>query len=489
MTTPHEASANAVHAEGFSFAYAGQSSLILSKVTMDVPEGAFAVIRGSTGSGKTTLLKCMTGVLAPAGEKRGILDIFGCGEPAPFDVGYVMQDPESQIVCDTVLRELAFGLESMGMHPDAMRRRVAEVATVFGIGSLVDAKTADLSGGQKQLVNLAAALAMRPRLLLLDEPTAQLDPVSARHLCDALRVVNAELGVTVVVATHSPELFSGLATCAFDLEGGTLSEMDVACLSFEQGKGSVMVGPHPEEGRGPSGSSDRSISVQGAWFAYARDDAWVLRGLEASFGPGAISGIVGGNGCGKTTLLKAIAGIVKPQRGKVRNPLQGFQAYLPQDPRLLFTAETVEGELARIGSIPAGFLESLSADELALSPLDLSGGQQQMLALGMLLSTKPKLLLLDEPVKGLDAAWQMRLATLLRQLAEQGATVILATHDISFVSRVADAIALMFDGQVASSAPPSEFFADAAYYKPKANAFTVAWDASHAPDSDAKRHG
>lgn len=479
--------ASAVHADGFAFTYAGQSSPVLANVTMDVPEGAFAVVCGSTGSGKTTLLKSMTSALAPAGKRSGLMEIFGLESPKAPMVGYVMQDLEAQIVCDTVLRELAFGLENLGVNPDTMRRRIAEVATVFGIGSLVDTKTADLSGGQKQLVSLAAAIAMHPRLLLLDEPTARLDPVSVQQLCDALRMANEQLGITVLIATHSPELFADMASCAFELREGSMSQIEIASLRFAQ-KGEPAFGRNNAGHDREEGNGAAAICLRDAWFSYERNSPWVLKGIDGSFLPGEVSCIVGGNGSGKTTLLKTIAGILKPQRGRVSNGLIGSQAYLPQDPRLLFMADTVAEEIADDKGDMGMSLSSSFSSERALSPLDLSGGQQQMLALAKLLSANPKLLLLDEPVKGLDALSQMQLALLLRQLAGDGTAVIMATHDITFASRVADVIALMFDGRIASCASPREFFADMTYYKPRPNAFTMAWDAACEGKAIARSH-
>lgn len=478
---------SAVRADDFAFTYAGQPSPVLANVTMDVPEGAFAVVCGSTGSGKTTLLKSMTGALAPAGKRSGLMEVFGLESPKTPMVGYVTQNPEAQIVCDTVLRELAFGLENLGVDPDTMRRRIAEVATVFGIGSLVDAKTADLSGGQKQLVSLAATIAMRPRLLLLDEPTAQLDPISARQLCDVLRMANRQLGITVLIATHSPELFADMASCAFELREGGVSQIEIASLRFEQ-KGAPPFGSNNAGRNREEGNDETVIRLRDAWFSYERNSPWVLKGIDGSFRPGEVSCIVGGNGSGKTTLLKAIAGILKPQRGKVGNGLIGSQAYLPQDPRLLFTADTVAEEIADDKDDKGVLLLSSFSSERALSPLDLSGGQQQMLALAKLLSASPKLLLLDEPVKGLDASSQMRLARLLWQIVGDGAAVIMTTHDIAFASRVADVVALMFDGRIASCASPREFFADMTYYKPRPNAFTMAWDAGCEEETIAASH-
>lgn len=493
---------DALNVENFSFVYAGQSDPAISGACMRVEEGAFAVLCGRTGAGKSTLLRCVKRSVAPAGKRSGSVRVFGSEVSDALDVpdaGFVFQDPESQIVCDTVWRELAFGLENSGVPEGEMRRRVAEVATVFGMGGWFDAKTAELSGGQKQMLNLASVIAMRPRLLLLDEPTAQLDPVSAQRLCDALRRIRREFGVTVVVATHSPERFADMASAAFVMEGGSVRECGVESLAVRQkGEPRYRVPSHVSSGGGASGHSShgdvsggRCVSVKDAWFSYAREGKWVLRGLDLDVRKGEVVSLVGANGCGKSTLLKLIAGVLKPQRGKAANHLRGSQAYMPQDPRQLFLFDTVQEELADAfsrGGVggPAGWLsgwlscEGMLGQDSALrqrNPLDLSGGQQQKLALAKLLVLRPDMLLLDEPSKGLDAESQVELALILERLSREGVTVVLSTHDLSFASRASDRMALLFDGQVACVADPRGFCEGNAYYRPVPNRFTAAWDA------------
>ena len=224
---------DAVRAQGFAFTYPDAPARTFGPLDWRVAEGSFTLLLGATGCGKTTLLRCLKPTLAPAGAQEGALEVLGRA-PAAFgaaegaaQVGYVAQNPENQLVCDTVWHELAFGLENVGLGQDAMRRRVAEVAHFFGIEPWFRASVADLSGGQQQMVNLAAVLALQPRLLVLDEPTAQLDPVAEKNFLHALFRVNRELGITVVMATHAPEATAPYATDLVELANGQVRPVAV----------------------------------------------------------------------------------------------------------------------------------------------------------------------------------------------------------------------------------------------------------------------
>lgn len=454
-----------------TFRYPGSRGDVLSGVSMAVPAGAFALLVGGTGSGKSTLLSLAKPQIAPAGDRAGQVRVFGrpvddLDGAAACEVGYVFQDPDNQIVCDSVWHEMAFGLENLGTPQGEMRRRVAEASYFFGMGPWFHSDTDALSGGRKQLLALASTLVMQPRVLLLDEPTAQLDPIAARNFLHALFRVNRELGCTVVVATHEPELMADYATCAFELADGAVRPVeDLGHFKCEAALA--------ERGALCDANAPVAVSARGAWFRYGRDDDWVLRGFDLEVRQGEVHALVGGNGCGKSTLLALIAGTRRAQRGEVRSAISA-KAMLPQDPKALFAEERVDEELmewAHIGGYDADEVQAMMgelglADRAGLHPYDLSGGQRQMLALGKLLLVHPRLLLLDEPTKGLDRAAREHVAGMIEAARRDGVTVIVSTHDLAFVRRVADRVSLMFDGELACTEPVGEFFRNNLFYRP-----------------------
>lgn len=528
---------SAIEVRGLSFTYPGAEAPVLDGLDWFVPQGAFALLVGGTGSGKSTLLSLLKPEIAPTGECAGELRVLG-ESVAGMDVrasaervGYVFQDPENQIVCESVWHEMAFGLENLGMPRDEIRRRVAETSYFFGLEDWLHRDTDTLSGGRKQLLSLAAVLALRPRVLLLDEPTSQLDPVAEKNFLHALFRVNRELDCTVVVATHQPRPMLEYATCAYRIEDGRVCEVaDIASLGHREG---LFSGEVPGWGAlrrakngvfssvsGQLGSLDLRAGAPGAkkglksdksgefeaqilsqddlgvpsraggrrillkmhagsattlsegWFRYDRVSGWVLRGLDVTFSAGAVHAIVGGNGCGKSTMLSVLAKTAKLQRGRmVRGAASA--ALLPQNPKALLVAETVHDELMEWAStceydeaVARERAAQLGLDGLdARHPYDLSGGQRQLLALAKLLLIGPELLLLDEPTKGLDLTSRRIIAHALCEHAQAGGTVIMATHDLDFAEQVADDIAMMFDGEIACMEPPADFFADNVFYR------------------------
>ena len=417
------------------------------------------------------------------------------------------------------------------MSRDEMRRRVAETSYFFGLEDWLHRDTDTLSGGRKQLLSLAAVLALRPRVLLLDEPTSQLDPVAEKSFLHALFRVNRELGCTVVVATHQPRPMLEYATCAYRIEDGRVCEVaDIASLGHREelfsgevpgwgasrrAKNGVFSSASGQPGsldprggapgakkglksdksaefvaqilpQGDSGAPSRAggcrilpkmhagpaTTLAGSWFRYDRASGWVLRGLDAAFSAGTVHAVVGGNGCGKSTMLSVLAKTVKLQRGHMVRAAASA-ALLPQNPKALLVAETVHDELMEWAST-CGYDEAVArerAASLGLSgldgrhPYDLSGGQRQLLALAKLLLIGPELLLLDEPTKGLDLTSRRIIARALRDHAKTGGTVIMATHDLDFAEQVADDIAMMFDGEIACMERPVDFFADNVFYR------------------------
>lgn len=465
--------APAIEVRGLRFAYPGAGAPVLEGLDWVVPQGAFALLVGGTGSGKSTLLSLLKPEIAPTGECAGELRVLG-EDVADMDVrasaervGYVFQDPENQIVCETVWHEMAFGLENLGLARDEMRRRVAETSYFFGMEDWLHRDTDTLSGGRKQLLSLAAVLALRPRVLLLDEPTSQLDPVAEKNFLHALFRVNRELGCTVVVATHQPRPMLEYATRAYRIEDGRVREVaDLASLGGREGL--LALGSYkPVQGATPG-----TAAIREGWFRYDRVSGWVLRGLDVAFSAGAVHAIVGGNGCGKSTMLSVFAKTAKLQRGRmVRGAASA--ALLPQNPKALLVAETVRDELVEWAST-CGYDEAAAQEQAARlglagldarHPYDLSGGQRQLLALAKLLLIGPELLLLDEPTKGLDLASRRIIARALREHAQAGGTVVMATHDLDFAEQVSDDIAMMFDGEIACMEPPADFFADNVFYR------------------------
>lgn len=464
----------AIEVRGLRFAYPGAEAPVFDGLDWRVSQGAFALLVGGTGSGKSTLLSLLKPEIVPAGERTGELLVLG-ENVADMDVrasaermGYVFQDPENQILCETVWHEMAFGLENLGMSRDEMRRRVAETSYFFGLEDWLHRDTDTLSGGRKQLLSLAAVLALRPRVLLLDEPTSQLDPVAEKNFLHALFRVNRELGCTVVVATHQPRPMLEYATRAYRIEGGSVREVvDLASLGSREGL-LALDSCLPAQ----VAATSAAAAIREGWFRYGRTSGWVLRGLDVAFSAGVVHAVVGGNGCGKSTMLSVLAKTAKLQRGHmVRGTASA--ALLPQNPKALLVAETVRDELMEWAST-CGYDEAVAqerAASLGLSgldgrhPYDLSGGQRQLLALAKLLLIGPELLLLDEPTKGLDLSNRCIIARALREHAQAGGTVIMATHDLDFAEQVADEIAMMFDGEIACVEPPTDFFADNVFYR------------------------
>ena len=503
----------------------------LDSVSLSIEKGEYIVLCGKSGSGKTTLLRQLKSVLAPHGKKRG--EIFFNGTPIEkvsqrdqsAKIGYVMQNPDDQIVTDKVWHELAFGMESLGFDQKTMRARVAEMACYFGIQDWFHRDVANLSGGQKQLLNLASIMAMQPEVLILDEPTSQLDPIAASDFLNTVRKINIELGTTVIITEHRLEDIFPYADRAIVMDGGKVIADDtprnIGKLLYEQTNDMFAAMPTPvrvfygSDGTGDCPLTVRegrtwlskthpnpkvntllaevlhdeiekpALSLKELWFRYEKDSPDVLRGVSAEVPMGSLYAIVGGNGAGKSTTLKAVCGICRPYRGKVRvfgKPLEKYKsaelfggclAMLPQDPKSLFVKKTVREDLTemtkdekRIAEIAAICeIESL----LDSHPYDLSGGEQQRSALAKVLLTNPKLLLLDEPTKGIDSFFKEKFARILCKLKEQGITIVMVSHDVEFCAKYADMVSMFFDGQILTTDTPRRFFGNNSFYTTAAN--------------------
>ena len=510
----------------FSYASAkGRHSL--ENVSLTIEQGEFLVLCGKSGSGKSTLLRQLKTVLTPNGKRTGEILFRGVPLKQVSDreqsekIGFVMQNPDDQIVTDKVWHELAFGLESLGCDQKTMRGRVAEMACYFGIQDWFHRDVATLSGGQKQLLNLASIMAMQPEVLILDEPTSQLDPIAASDFLNTVRKINTELGTTVIITEHRLEDIFPYADRAVVMEKGRVIADDtpgkVGQLLFEQANPMFAAMPTPVRvyyGAGGTGESpltvrqgrswlsrrfpnrpekdaiaapplpeevkDPALVLKELWFRYEKDSPDILRGVSAEIPSGSLYAILGGNGAGKSTTLKAISGICRPYRGKVTlfgKPVDKYKsselfhgclAMLPQDPKSLFVKKTVREDLSEMTKDKSS-IERIAAlcqitELLDSHPYDLSGGEQQRAALAKVLLTEPKMLLLDEPTKGIDSFFKETFAGILSDLKKQGITIVMVSHDVEFCARYADVISMFFDGQVLTTDTPRRFFGSNSFY-------------------------
>ena len=441
-------------------------------------------------------------------------------------IGYVMQNPDDQIVTDKVWHELAFGLESLGCDQKTMRAKVAEMACYFGIQDWFHRDVANLSGGQKQLLNLASIMAMQPEVLILDEPTSQLDPIAASDFLNTVRKINLELGTTVIITEHRLEDIFPHADRAIVMDGGRILADDVprniGKLLYQQKNPMFAAMPTPvrvfygaegtgecpltvREGRNwlsrsfPTEPSLKTIpaepketeiknpalSMKDLWFRYEKDSPDILRGVTAEVPAGSLYAIVGGNGAGKSTTLRAISGICRPYRGKVKvfgKPIEKYKsselfggtlAMLPQDPKSLFVKKTLREDLEEMTKDQTLIAEIAATCRiekfLDSHPYDLSGGEQQRAALAKVLLMQPKLLLLDEPTKGIDSFFKETFADILKKLQAKGITIVMVSHDVEFCARYADLVSMFFDGQMLTTDHPRRFFGNNSFYTTAAN--------------------
>ncbi len=519
-----------------TFSYPETSLPALSDVSLSIDAGQFALVVGASGSGKSTLLRCINGLVPhfSGGTFAGRVTVAGLDtrEHPPrdlaFAVGFVFQDPEAQFVTERVEDELAFALENAGVPPLTMRKRVEEVLDALGIAALRNRAVSSLSGGEQQRVAIAAALALQPKVLVLDEPTSQLDPQSAEDVLSALVRLNADLGLTIVLAEHRLERVLQFSDRVVFLPGAgelpLVGDPREVMESVELTPPLVTLGkalgwkPLPltvKEGRrfaatlgaeharwseenrrkttardGGRKANSLALDVQDVWHADGGQE--ILRGVTLSAGAGELVALMGRNGSGKTTLCKSIVGLVRPQRGQIKVNGQDVRdkstadicrqvGYVPQNPGALLFADAVRDELimtlrnhgldeATAPVAPDELLATLGLEDVAAQyPRDLSTGQRQRTALAAVLVTRPSLLLLDEPTRGLDYVSKSTLVGLLRHWQAQGTAIVMVTHDVELVATCADRVALMAEGEVVVDGPVRQVLSESAIFSSQIN--------------------
>ena len=561
---------NLVEIKDFGFSYPESSRKVLEHVNLNIKEGTLNVIMGRSGCGKSTLLRQLKSVLAPAGEKEGeilyrnILLRDTDHRTQSQEIGFVMQNPDNQIVTDKVWHELAFGLESLGYDNATIRLRVAEMASYFGIQKWFYKNVSELSGGQKQLLNLASVMAMHPSLLILDEPTSQLDPIAASDFLETVKKINRDIGTTVLLTEHRLQDIIPYADRVFVMDEGTLflegTPREIGTKLKEQHHGMFLSMPVPmqiyagtesaltcpltvSEGRqwireyieekgikkeqiqqanqrlekkGEKNENETTgffghfkrqkentppaIQMKDVWFRYEKDSPDVIQDLSLEVKKGEFYGLVGGNGTGKSTTLSLLGRVHQPYSGRIyldgkdlrsfsdRELYGGYLGVMPQNPQSIFLKKTVLEDLYSViggrkerpsseypismkkekaieGIVSLTHLEGL----LNRHPYDLSGGEQQRLALAKVLLLRPKILLMDEPTKGMDAEYKEELGSILKKLQSHGMTIFMISHDVEFVAEYADTTGLFFEGNVVTSKKTRDFFAGNNFYTTAAN--------------------
>lgn len=561
---------NLVEIKDFGFSYPESSRKVLEHVNLNIKEGTLNVIMGRSGCGKSTLLRQLKSVLAPAGEKEG--EILYRNIPLrdtdhrtqSQEIGFVMQNPDNQIVTDKVWHELAFGLESLGYDNATIRLRVAEMASYFGIQKWFYKNVSELSGGQKQLLNLASVMAMHPSLLILDEPTSQLDPIAASDFLETVKKINRDIGTTVLLTEHRLQDIIPYADRVFVMDEGTLflegTSREIGTKLKEQHHGMFLSMPVPmqiyagtdsaltcpltvSEGRqwireyikekgikkeeiqqanqrlekqGEKNENETAgffghikrqkentppaIQMKDVWFRYEKDSPDVIQDLSLEVKKGEFYALVGGNGTGKSTTLSLLGRVHQPYSGRIyldgkdlrsfsdQELYCGYLGVMPQNPQSIFLKKTVLEDLYSViggrkekpsneypismkkekaieGIVSLTHLEGL----LERHPYDLSGGEQQRLALAKVLLLRPKILLMDEPTKGMDAEYKEELGSILKKLQSHGMTIFMISHDVEFVAEYADTTGLFFEGNVVTSKKTRDFFAGNNFYTTAAN--------------------
>ncbi len=504
-----------------NFSYTnGRNGFALRDISFDIHSGEFITLCGKSGCGKTSLLKQLKTSLLPGGYRSGSVKFRGAEldkvppEVQASDIGFVMQKAENQIVTDKVWHEMAFGLESLGYDTDEIRLRVSEMASFFGLQSWFYRDTCTLSGGQRQLLSLASVMVLEPKILILDEPTAQLDPISAGDFMQMLLKINLEFGTAILISAHNLEEVVPISDRMIVMEDGRIiadneprnvimqlrnegSEMFLAMptparifASVDSGKNCPLtvregrewiseyvknkkIRPVPVKKLGYK-TDETVLAAKNIWFRYEKRENDILKNISLTLHSGEWQALVGSTGVGKTTFLSILSGNNTPYRGKVYD-MGNRVCLLPQDPTTIFEKDTVADDLMQGVSLKDdGYLHSVIKlcdlnDLLYMHPYDLSGGEQQRAALAKVMLRRPRILLLDEPTKGLDAHFKKKLAGILLSLKLRGISIIMVSHDIEFCASYADNCAFLFDGEIISKDEPRAFFSGNNFYTTAAN--------------------
>lgn len=499
------------------FEYPESERKSLNNINLNIEEGEFVTLCGASGCGKSTLLRHLKSVLEPAGQRNGEIlfmekALTECDERSQAEnIGFVSQNPDNQIVTDKVWHELAFGLESLGYDNEVIRQRVAEMAAFFGIEDWFYRNVSELSGGQKQLLCLASIMTMLPKVIILDEPTSQLDPIAASEFINMLFKINHELGITIIITEHRLEEIIPQSDRVIVMDSGEIIIDDVPevmCQKLRDMKHSMLLSmPVPIRvyssvlyGKCPLNVNqgrkwleayskennikkfiedknynldEKVIELKGICFKYEKNGKDVLKDVSLNVHKGEIYSILGGNGTGKSTLLSVICGIRKPYRGRIKLNDDKKIIMLPQNPQTLFVKKTIAENLSDISKDKEQINEVIKMCRLSdftdRHPYDLSGGEQQRVALAMVLLTKPDILLLDEPTKGLDNEYKTEFAKIIHQLSDSGKTIIMVSHDVEFCAEFTHRCALFFDGNIVAENVPYRFFKGNSFYTTAAN--------------------
>ncbi|MGI6487485.1 MAG: ABC transporter ATP-binding protein [Syntrophothermaceae bacterium] len=523
--------------ENLTYYYPETEKPALEKVNLVIPEGQFVLIVGGSGSGKSSLIRAIAGLIPGfyGGRYDGKVYVDNIElrrlnqRSLVQKVGMVFQDPESQMVMTNVEQEVAFGLENLGVPNSLMKRRVMEVTSALTLSPYLHRFIPELSGGQKQKVALASVLAMQPEILLLDEPTSQLDPIAGEEILTMIRRLNEDNGITVVLIEQRLERCFHLADRVLVMDQGKIvydHHSPEALAHWAVRNGSPFIPPlvklfasvgytevpvTVKQGRQilrandqlssvtpPSVTSSKKraviseiddnclVDIQNLWFTYP-DGKEVLKDVDLQIKPGDFMVLMGENGAGKSTLMKNINGLLKPGRGQVKVLNQDTRhlsieelavtiGYLSQEPNDYLFLSTVREELQfslhNLDLLDDGVTEEvLSRLQLTTlvetNPRDLSTGERQRVALASLLVTRPKLLLLDEPTRGLDYRFKDELGKILLQLIEQGTAIIMITHDVEFAAEYADEIVLLADGTIIDQGSKYEILTHSTFYSPQ----------------------
>ncbi len=528
-----------IKVKNLTYHYPDSRNAALDRINLDIPEGQFVLVVGGSGSGKSALVRALAGLIPEfyGGAYAGgvYLDNKEISQLQRRElvqkIGLVFQDPESQLVMTNVEQELAFGLENLALPNNLIKRRVMEMASALNLTDRLNGSIPELSGGQKQKVALASVLAMQPEILLLDEPTSQLDPIAGEDLLTMVRRLNEENGLTVVLIEqrlercfhladrilvmdrgqivydhHDPEEVARWAVANHSRFIPPLARLFASVgypgvpVTVKQGRALLRNNhlPEREAGRHPSSlpipkkgvkaaiASQPLVDIKHVWFSYP-DGEEVLKDVNFTIDPGEFIVLMGENGAGKTTLVKNINGLLKPSRGQLKvgnrnvrqlsvEEIAPIAAYLSQDPNDYLFLPSVREELAftlnNLGlpddGISEQLLKRLKLDSLAdRNPRDLSTGERQRAALAAVLVSRPQLLMLDEPTRGLDYALKEELGAILQQLQSEGTAILVVTHDVEFAAEYAEKIVLMAQGSIIAEGDKYSMLSDSTFYCPQ----------------------